>query len=156
MMNINGAAVWDMDDRMDAFVTACKQNGLRLTHQRLEIYRELMAAKDHPSAEMVYTRVRKRIPTISLDTVYRTLGSLEECNIIGRVGASTSSARFESNPFPHDHFICDGCGEIRDVYASELNREALVRAVPEAYVVRSSHVELRGFCPACGQDGGSA
>ncbi len=148
-MNFDFAQTWDMDERMDAFVSACKRNGLRLTHQRLEIFRELMVATDHPSAEMVYTRVRKRIPTISLDTVYRTLGSLEECGIIGRVGASTPSARFESNPMPHHHFVCDRCGEIRDVFAAEFDREVLGRAVPEGYEVRSGHVELRGMCPAC-------
>ena len=134
---------------MEDFVQSCRRNGLRLTHQRLEIYRELTVAGDHPSAEMIYQRVRKRVPTISLDTVYRTLSSLEEYQIIARVGAATTSARFESNPVPHDHFVCVQCGAIRDVFTPEADRAALARAVPDHYEVQSSHVELRGLCPDC-------
>jgi len=148
-MRVNSIDTRNVKDRMDAFVNACRRNGLRLTHQRLEIYRELAVAKDHPSAEMIYTRVRRRMPTISLDTVYRTLASLEVHQLIARVGAATSSARFESNPHPHDHFLCVQCGEIRDVFAAESQRAALIQAVPENYRVHSSHVELRGLCPNC-------
>jgi Fur family peroxide stress response transcriptional regulator len=138
-----------VDEHMDAFIQACKRNGLRLTHQRIEIYRELAVAGDHPSAEMIYRRVRHRLPTISLDTVYRTLSSLETHQIIARVGAATSSARFESNPDPHDHFVCVRCGAIQDVFALTTDRAALARSVPENYEVHSSHIELRGLCPSC-------
>ena len=134
---------------MSGFVLACKERGLRLTHQRLEVYRELSKAKDHPSAEMLYHRVRRRVPTISLDTVYRTLGSLEEEGFIARVGTAMSSARFEFNPEPHHHFVCVGCGGIRDVEANSLSPASLAKHLPKTYQVLSSHVEFRGLCPEC-------
>ncbi|MCC6698621.1 MAG: transcriptional repressor [Candidatus Hydrogenedentes bacterium] len=138
-----------MEARVSGFVLACKERGLRLTHQRLEVYRALAKAKDHPSAEMLYQRVRKRVPTISLDTVYRTLGSLEEEGFIARVGTAMSSARFEFNPEPHHHFVCVRCGGIRDVEAHSLGHDALAKYLPKSYHVLSSHVEFRGLCPDC-------
>ncbi|MBC8317138.1 MAG: transcriptional repressor, partial [Desulfobulbaceae bacterium] len=55
------------------FEKACRKANLKITHQRLEIFRELAKALDHPSAESLYKRLQKKLPTLSLDTVYRTL-----------------------------------------------------------------------------------
>ena len=79
------AMAMDFDSALDKFKAISLEKGLRLTHQRLEILRELVGAKDHPSAEMVFGRVRRRLPTISLDTVYRTLSTFDELGIIMRV-----------------------------------------------------------------------
>ena len=69
--------------RMDRFIKACREDGAKLTHQRMEIFREVAQRGDHPDAEMVYKGVRERMPTVSQDTVYRTLWWLKDLSSIG-------------------------------------------------------------------------
>ena len=82
--------------KLENFETACRESGLKVTHQRLEIFRELAAADDHPTAETLYNRLQKVMPTLSLDTVYRTLTTFEEHDLISRVQTTESHARFEA------------------------------------------------------------
>lgn len=138
-----------IEKRVNAFKDACERFGLRLTHQRIEIFRELARAEDHPSAETIYSRVRKRIPTMSLDTVYRTLNTFEEYQLISRVGVLNGRAKFEANVEPHHHFICKDCGNIFDIFSKEAERIRLVKDLPEGFVVHSASVELRGICRDC-------
>ena len=56
----------------------CEGAGIKLTHQRLEIFKELMTAQDHPSAEDIHRRLQKKMPTVAIDTVYRTLATFDE------------------------------------------------------------------------------
>ena len=69
----------EIDRRMNRFVQSCRKAGAKLTHQRMEIYREVAQTGDHPDAEKVYQGVRERLPTLSQDTVYRTLWWLLVC-----------------------------------------------------------------------------
>ncbi|MBU0681457.1 MAG: transcriptional repressor, partial [Proteobacteria bacterium] len=96
------------------FENACRKADLKVTHQRLEIFRELAQAHDHPSAEMLYNRIIKRLPTISLDTVYRTLATLEKHDLITRVQTLESQARLEAEMIRHHHAVCRKCGAITD------------------------------------------
>lgn len=61
-----------------AFVQACRGEGVKASHQRIEIFREVAATIDHPDAETIYERVRTRMPTIALDTAYCTLALLQK------------------------------------------------------------------------------
>ena len=74
-MEINSQEV---EQRVSGFKEACRKAGVKLTHQRLEIFREMAQTVDHPDAESVYNSVRERVPTVSMDTVYRTLWMLNE------------------------------------------------------------------------------
>lgn len=142
----------DLTTLLDEFVEACRAAGLRVTHQRLEIFRELLRSHDHPSADMLYQRLRKRIPTLSLDTLYRTLSTLEKANLVTRLSTPSGVGRFEPNYQPlHHHFICKRCGCIMDVGTRRPERLVDALAVPEDCVVESARVELRGLCGACHQ-----
>jgi Fur family transcriptional regulator, peroxide stress response regulator len=120
-----------------------------VTHQRLEILRELIATQEHPDAETIHRRVRQRLPTISLDTVYRTLRTLEEMGAISRVGSMQDRARFDAVTDRHHHFVCRGCGAISDFYSDELDRFPVPREVAEMGSVDWVYVELRGLCRQC-------
>ena len=137
------------DDKLTAFVERCRKEGLKATHQRTEILRELARTGDHPDAETLYARVRKRIPAISLDTIYRTLRLLEESGIISRVGAIRDRARFDANTDRHHHFVCTECGLVRDFYSDALNNVAVPPATSDVGEVATVYVELRGICHAC-------
>jgi Fur family transcriptional regulator, peroxide stress response regulator len=138
-----------VEERVKGFPNVCRRYGVKATHQRAEIYRELVGTNEHPDAETIYTRVRKRIPEISLDTVYRTLRLLEKKGLITRVGSLGEKTRFDANTNRHHHFVCTECGFIGDIYNEEWNNIPAPNKVGTMGTVNSIHVELRGLCKTC-------
>jgi Fur family peroxide stress response transcriptional regulator len=139
----------EVERRVNGFPEACRRYGVKATHQRSEIYRELAGTNEHPDAETIYTRVRKRIPAISLDTVYRTLRLLEKKGLISRVGSLGERTRFDADTERHHHFVCTECGFIGDIYHEEWNDFRAPSDVRTMGTVNSIHVEVRGLCNAC-------
>ncbi len=139
----------EIENRVRAFSERCRGYGIKATHQRAEIYRELARTDEHPDAETIYSRVRKRIPTLSLDTVYRTLRLLERKGIILRAGLFNERARFDANTDRHHHFVCSECGFMGDVYNEAWNEFQAPNGAGAMGTVNSIHVELRGLCNAC-------
>src|SRR5690242_6170060 len=110
------------DRRLQAFQAAVKGAGVKLTHQRLEIFRELAKTEDHPEAETIFEAVRVRVPTVSLDTVYRTLWMLRDLGLVKTLGPNGSDVvRFDVNLERHHHYVCMRCGSVRDFESKELN-----------------------------------
>jgi Fur family peroxide stress response transcriptional regulator len=120
---------------------------MRMTHQRMEIFREVAQTDEHPDAEVIFKRVRERMPTVSHDTVYRTLASLEEIGLVSRVDPVCGRARYDANTDEHHHFICTECGAISDVY---LKKEIpLPEGVGNLGSAKSLHLQVRGICHQC-------
>jgi len=132
-----------------AFESACRNAGLRLTHQRLEIYRELAMSTDHPSAEILHQRLRRKIPTISLDTVYRTLTTLAGHGLINKVGTIESQARFEATILRHHHLICSRCKEIIDFQWQFIDTAPLPEEIREWGRIDDKNVVVYGICNKC-------
>jgi Fur family peroxide stress response transcriptional regulator len=141
----------EIQRRMARFERVCRQHGLKVTHQRTQIFRELAATGDHPDVETLYKRVHRRVPAVSLDTVYRTLALLEEKGLVRRAELQSGPARYDANTEPHHHFVCSVCGLVRDVYSREMDNLAVPRSVQRIGTVVSSHVQLRGLCARCAQ-----
>ncbi len=137
-------------NRFEEFPGVCRRYGVKATYQRSEIYRELASTKEHPDAETIYNRVRKRIPTISLDTVYRTLRLLKKKGLISRVGSLGERTRFDADTARHHHFVCTECGFIGDIYSEAWNDVRAPSNVTAMGTVNSIHVEARGLCRVCG------
>ncbi len=135
--------------RIERLKEALRLAGVKLTHQRLEICREIAEADDHPDAETVYAGVRERIPTVSLDTVYRTLHLLLDLGLIEMLGASRESMRFDGNTAPHHHFMCEKCGRVYDFQSDELDRLIVPADVTALGTVRRIQVDLKGICHNC-------
>jgi Fur family peroxide stress response transcriptional regulator len=143
----------NIDERVAAFVESCRRQGVKATHQRTEILRELAGSEEHPDAETIHARVRKRIPAISLDTVYRTLKMLEDKGVIARVGSLRDRARFDANVDHHHHFVCTECGLIGDFYSEALDRFPVPSDVSRMGSVAGVYVEFRGRCLTCQRGG---
>jgi len=139
----------EIERRMERFVDACRRNGMKVTHQRMEVFRELAGAEDHPDAETLYRSVRKRVPAISRDTVYRTLSTLEKQGLVRKAEVLCSKGRYDANTDRHHHFVCTECGLVRDFYSEALNELPIPRTVTSLGRVESAHVQLRGICSAC-------
>ncbi|MBN2582979.1 MAG: transcriptional repressor [Planctomycetes bacterium] len=134
---------------MTEFVATCRRRGLRVTQQRTAVFRELAASDEHPDAETIYRRVRKRVATISRDTVYRTLATLEAQGLVSRAESLGGSARYDANPARHHHFVCTSCGQVMDFYSQSLDRLKMPRAVKAFGRIESAQVQVRGLCTAC-------
>ena len=139
----------EVKQRMARFEQVCREARVRLTHQRLEIFREVAQTGDHPDAEMVYKRVRERMPTVSLDTVYRTLWLLNDHGLITTLGPSRERTRFDANLARHHHFVCIRCGLTRDFYSEELDDLKLPRSAKAFGWIEATLVEVRGVCREC-------
>jgi Fur family peroxide stress response transcriptional regulator len=138
--------------RLDQFRAACKKAGVKLTHQRLEIFREIAASIEHPDAETVFRGVRARVPTVSLDTVYRTLWLLDGLGLITTLGPRRESVRFDPNLDHHHHYICVQCGLAKDFESADLNVLTIPASVKKFGSVMATHVEVRGLCTACSKE----
>jgi Fur family peroxide stress response transcriptional regulator len=138
-----------LQKRMRAFLDGSGRLGLKLTHQRLEIFRVVVSTEEHPDAVAVYRRVKKRIPTISLDTVYRNLKILAEHGLISIVGMSQENHRFDGNPDSHHHFTCVKCGLIRDFTSAAAAGSAIPAEARKLGTPLSLHLEVKGICAKC-------
>jgi Fur family peroxide stress response transcriptional regulator len=136
-------------DLLSAFERACRDAGLKLTHQRLEIFRELAMATDHPSAEALHQRLRRTIPTISLDTVYRTLATFASQGLINKVETVESQARFEATVFRHHHLICSRCREINDFQWPAIDEASLPEEITPWGRIDTRNVVVYGVCNKC-------
>lgn len=139
----------EFEKRMARFGEACRDAGIKLTHQRLEIFREVAQTEDHPDAESIYYGLRKRMPTVSMDTVYRTLWTLKDLGLVNTLGQAHERARFDANLKCHHHFVCVRCGLTRDFYSDGLDALNLQESVRDVGKVESTHVEVRGVCHEC-------
>lgn len=139
----------DISSLMKGFEQVCKSKGLRITHQRSEIFHTLAEYPGHPTAENVFSRVRTRLKTISLDTVYRTIATFEEHGLIKRVHILNSTARFDVNLSIHHHLVCTRCNKIEDFYWPDFDKMKLPDSVRHWSKINSKHVEMRGLCREC-------
>jgi Fur family transcriptional regulator, peroxide stress response regulator len=142
----------EIERRMQRFAETCRRHGLKATHQRMEVFRELAGVDDHPDAETIYQNVSRRIPAISRDTVYRTLATLEEHGLVRKAEILASKGRYDANMDRHHHFVCVECGLVRDFYSEALDALPVPKTVTGLGRVESSHVQLRGLCKACARD----
>ncbi|MBQ8632349.1 MAG: transcriptional repressor, partial [Lachnospiraceae bacterium] len=95
--------------------------GVKFSRQRQAIIDYLCSTMEHPTAETVYTTVRINYPTVSLGTVYRNLNLLADEGEILRLTCGDGSDRFDGNPKPHYHFLCNNCGRVLDLVMEPMN-----------------------------------
>jgi Fur family ferric uptake transcriptional regulator len=126
-----------------------QRTALRRTTQRQVILEELQLTKSHPTADEIYDRVRKRIPRISLGTVYRNLEALAARGMIRKLVMGGSQKRFDVNTKPHCHVRCLECGMLRDVSLDAL--PALTEMVKDwdGFHISGVSLEFSGLCPDC-------
>ncbi len=145
-MKPDQTSVTDLEGTLTAALLA---GGVRMTCQRREIIHEIAAAHDHPDAEEVFCRVRGRVPTLSRDTVYRTLAVLVQQGLVQRVNTARAT-RFDPDPTPHHHFVCDRCGGLEDITPDMVRVPDVPAELPGIGLVRAVQVELCGVCAECG------
>jgi Fur family peroxide stress response transcriptional regulator len=135
--------------QIQRFREACTAAGLAATHQRLVIFEALESMPGHPSPEDVYLRVKRRIPSVSLATVYKNLHLFIESGIFHEVSVHHGSLRVETNKMPHHHLVCRSCKSITDIGQEELGLLAQAGRLPGGFKVERYAVDAVGVCVEC-------
>jgi Fe2+ or Zn2+ uptake regulation protein len=113
------------------------------------VHQIVAAAHDHPTAQAVFERARKRMPTISLGTVYRNLQLLAGKGLLLERKVDGRPARYEANRYRHYHICCLQCGALEDLSVSY--QKALDQRVQRMvrYKLQEHRLEFFGICPRC-------
>jgi Fur family peroxide stress response transcriptional regulator len=127
----------------------CRAKGLKVTPQRVAIYTELMKTSEHPSAERLYKKVRKVFPNISLDTVNRTLLTLNDIGVAFVVEGSGDPKRYDGNLESHQHFKCVKCRRIFDFHHKSFDNINVPAEIRKKFTVLRKSVYLEGLCDLC-------
>lgn len=122
---------------------------LRMTHQREIILDELGKCKNHPTADALYERVKKRLPRISLATVYRNLEILSEAGMIKKLEISGRQKRFDWDLGQHDHIFCVQCRRVDNIEIEREQKLSLLPGQDRGYKIAGCRVEFFGICPKC-------
>lgn len=141
-----GAAI--LNRRMQEFQQLCRTQGMRITPQRMAVYRELISTAEHPSVEWVFRRVRKVYPTISFDTVNRTLLTLVSMGAAFVVEGTGETKRFDGSNESHQHFRCVKCRRIVDFHHEPFENIDTPPAISGFRILRKT-VYFEGVCDRC-------
>lgn len=135
--------------QLSQFRDLCRSHGLSATHQRQVIYQTVMSLPGHPSAELVYEEVRRRIPSISLATVYKNIRIFLDSGIFQEVSLHHGSLRVEPNLRPHHHVVCVRCKSVSDLDEAELEPVRLKHKLPRGFRLQRIAVDVLGLCENC-------
>jgi len=130
-------------------VRACRAAGLAVTPQRLAVYRALSGRLDHPSPEALHASLARRMPSLSLATVYKTLHRLREIGVVAEVGVvGDNRRRFDGRTDRHHHLVCTGCRAVLDYDDARYDG---LPAPRRAGGIRPGAVTVQvlGLCAAC-------
>ena len=136
--------------RLKKVIARLREQGFRLTPQRMAVLKVIIGNREHLSVEQIYERVKADFPMTSLATIYKTLAVLKEMGEVLEINLSTDGARYDgNNPHPHPHLICIKCGSITDVDMTGLDGLPRKVAQKTGYRIVSHQFDFFGICPQC-------
>ncbi len=134
-----------MSHDIDRLVARMREAGLKATPQRLAIVRELADDPTHPTAQELYDRLRSAMPTMSFATVYNTLSAFADAGLVTPRSLTAGGTRFDPNTEPHDHAVCDRCGDVVDISPADEGPAS----IPSGFQLRAVERIYRGVCMRC-------
>ena len=140
----------DSNDRLNEMISKLKDQGCRLTPQRLAVLKILAASEEHLSAEKIYERVEPDFPSTSLATIYKTVTLLKKVGEVMELGFVDESNRYDgTRPYPHPHLICMKCKKIIDPDSPALNQLSRELSQKTGYQIVNHRLDFFGICPQC-------
>ena len=134
--------------QLEQIIASLRDEGFRITPQRMAIVDYLLKTEDHPSAEIIHKVVTKKYPMISLSTVYKTLELLKEKKLVNEIKVE-GEARFDAHTDEHINLVCMNCGKIEDVDDDSLKVIQNKVAKKSKYLIVKGSFELFGYCSNC-------
>lgn len=138
-----------VEEKVNSFINDCKKLGIKVTPQRIAIYKELTNTTDHPSTEEIFKKIRTYYPNISLTTIYRTLETFEKLGLISVVNILYNAARYDANLEPHHHLVCVVCKRVEDFYDNSLANLNIPKEALLDYKLLGYTVQINGICTEC-------
>ncbi len=126
-----------------------REEGLKVTPQRIAVVRYLEGNRSHPSVEEIHRRVSRTFPTISLATVYNTLDTLEKIGEVQAVTIDPERKHYDPETRPHHHVMCTDCRSIQDVFVDFRDVMQLPAELAALYHLDSASVAFHGICRDC-------
>jgi Fur family peroxide stress response transcriptional regulator len=139
----------DPQVRFDELIAALKDSNFRLTPQRVELVRLIASSEGHPSAAQLYARIKRRFPTMSQATVYKTLALLKDMGQVLEIDMHEDSHYDGNRPEPHPHLICMKCNKIVDGEVSLDKKSIRTLENRSGYTILHPQISLYGLCPDC-------
>jgi len=128
-----------------------RQNGLRITPHLEAILDYLISTREHPSARRIFEVVCKKVPGISLSTVYNVLNRLQESNVVSVLEFEQLENRYDGNTVHHWNLVCLNCHKIFDLTPVQtLDKEQIKKTA--RFEVFRSRFELYGLCNGCSKE----
>ena len=134
---------------VEKIVDRYKGKGFKLTPQRIAILKFLEGNTAHPTADDIYTEIRKKNPTVSFATVYNTVQALKERGELLEITIDPDRKHFDPNPEPHHHIICSKCRKIADIFVDYSEALKLPKEVLDKFSPMGNHVDFYGICKDC-------
>lgn len=134
----------------EKYVKLLKENSIKITPQRLEILKYLDEHKIHPTADQIYTGLKEKNPSLSKTTVYNSLETLIEHNLIQSLTICSSELRYEFKHKMHHHFLCKKCSKIIDI---DIECPNLGRMLESGNNIEEVHGYFKGICKKCMKKG---
>ena len=145
----------DHKKRFEIIIQKLKDNGHKITPQRLAIAKILAKSKDHPSVETIHVQIKKDFPTMSLATVYRNILLIKSLGEVLELGFPDGSNRYDGNkPYPHPHVICIKCKKIVDPDLGSLDEMKKEVALETNFKILNHRLDFFGICSNCMADKG--
>jgi Fur family transcriptional regulator, peroxide stress response regulator len=141
-----------MKHPLDQLAKRLKDQHISVTPQRLEILKSIMSRYDHPSADNIYQEVRRHLPMISFNTVYKTLETFCQLGLIIKINPLHEVARYDGNVSPHTHLVCTHCHKVEDLHWQWPEEVPLPSPGTTGFQVDTVAVQLFGVCPKCQSD----
>jgi len=139
----------DIDRLLDEFRDKCRKHNLSITPQRTAIYRALLESDNHPTCEDIHRRVRTAFPELAIDTVYRTLSTFAEIDLIDEVEGYGEPKRYDPETEAHHHFRCRKCNKIIDFREKSFDNLKAPARMRRKYAISNIRVILEGLCDTC-------
>jgi Fur family peroxide stress response transcriptional regulator len=140
----------DKNDPPDVFSATCREHNLRITPQRTAIYKALQDDASHPSADMVYRKIKTIFSRISFYTGNRTLMSFVEIGLVKIAESYNRRKRFDPHIGSHHHLNCITCGKIIDFEHKDFDEIKIPASIKNKYNVIGKRVVLEYICTTCG------
>lgn len=135
----------------DRIIGRLRQEGLKVTPQRIAVLKFLDGNTGHPSVEEIHRQVAGDFPTISLATVYNTLDTLEQIGEVQAVTIDPTRKHYDPETRPHHHVMCTECRRIADVFSDYSSVLRVPEALADQFRVRDAAVSFRGVCRDCAE-----
>lgn len=136
-------------DTVKGLIQKFRRDGLKVTPQRIAIFRDMYGNRNHPSVEDIHQALSPDYPTMSLTTIYKTLETLRDMGEVLELNLFRERILYDPETRPHHHAICDNCGRILDIFHDLSQILHAMEAHPSSFKPSGFQIIFNGLCSKC-------